>query len=603
MLPCLRGLVLLTGCLSLTVAACGEGSVIITESGDSSASAGGETTGGVTPPVSDPSTGAATPMGGTGDTGGSSSDGASSDGADDTGTTTGGEDDSSGSTGDGFCGPEDPGCGCDGVDVPDIEGMDENGDGIDGLRHCSVFVSELGGNDAASGLSPDDPVATIGRGIQIAQGFNPPRDVLIAEGVYAETVTVGAGSSLYGGYDASSWNRSVANNDTTVEAVEDRALIANDINEPTEIDGLTLVGANVGGSGDATYGVWVRDSPGQMLLIDHCTIVGGTGSDGNDGSDGSDGPNGVDGMNADLGLGGAGGVSACGAVGGQGGNGNICPSEDGTDGSAGGDGTMVGAGGGAGSSNCDGCFDGASPGAVGLPGAVGGSGGGGVASADIDGEFSASGFWIPPVGAAATDGLNGGGGGGGGAGGFDSDPFGCDIAPGEEPCSGGGGGGGSGGCGGDGGLPGESGGASFAVVIIDSEIEITNTDIMLGVGGNGGPGGDGGDGGTAGDFGTGAPPCPCATCGEEPEPGDNGGDGGAGGGGGGGPGGCGGMSIGIASVGMTMVTTGNVSFMGGTAGAPGMGGLGGVRGDGLAVSAPDGDSGCVGEVSDELTFP
>src|SRR5690606_37454821 len=69
---------------------------------------------------------------------------------------------------------------CDQVDQPDINGLDENGDGIDGLAGCSVFVNAATGSDLNDGLAPDDPVATIARGIEIATTFSPPRPVLVA---------------------------------------------------------------------------------------------------------------------------------------------------------------------------------------------------------------------------------------------------------------------------------------------------------------------------------------------------------------------------------------------------------------------------------------
>ncbi|MCH9681233.1 MAG: hypothetical protein K0V04_07365, partial [Deltaproteobacteria bacterium] len=341
----------------------------------------------------------------------------SSGGLDETGTTETGMVDSSGSgssSGDPLCGPDDPGCGCDGIDEPDVAGMDDNGDGIDGLAFCSVFVSTLGGNDGNDGLSTDEPVATLARGIEVSQSFSPPRPVLVAEGTYVETVTLGNGTSLYGGYDASSWTRDLKNNDVVILATEDRAIIANDIDEPTEIDGFTVLAIDVVAAGASTYGLWVTDASPGMLRVDYCTVMAGSAGAGADGADGSSGPPGGNGTDALLGNGGQGGASACGAVGGDGGAGDVCPSQDGDPGQAGGDATMVGAGGPAGSSNCAGCFDSASPGSPGFGGGVGANGTAGQAAADDDGDFSMAGLWLPPLATAGTDGANGGGGGGGG---------------------------------------------------------------------------------------------------------------------------------------------------------------------------------------------
>ncbi|MCA9655619.1 MAG: hypothetical protein KC501_37260, partial [Myxococcales bacterium] len=431
----MRPLGFVLACLSLTLAACGDDS----SPGTSTTAAGGSGSTGMADGTTAASTGGpmgTTAMGGTGDSG--SSSGTSTGMADGgSGTTEGGSE----STGEGLCMPDEPGCGCDGIDVPDIDGLDENNDGIDGLAYCSVFVSALGGDDGNGGLSPDAPVATLARGIEIAQGFDPPRAVLVAEGTYVETVTVGNGTSMYGGYDASSWTRNLQTNTSTIEGTQARTLIANDIDLPTEIDGFTIVARDYVGGGQSTYGVWVRNAIGGLLHLDYCEIVGGTAGDGADGVDGAPGPNGGDGMPADQGTPGAGGASMCGATGGTGGHGDVCPSENGLPGSAGGDPTAVGAGGSAGSSNCDGCFDGASPGSLGGSGAVGSNGMAGTAGSDDDGSFGVMGLWQAATGSDASFGFNGGGGGGGGAGGFDSDPFGCEIDGSSGPCSGGGGGG------------------------------------------------------------------------------------------------------------------------------------------------------------------
>lgn len=585
-----------SACVLLALTACGDDGGPGTSAAGTSSSGGTSTGEGTsTGPAGSTSTAVVDDSGeGTTTTTDGSSGGSSSDG-----TSSGGDS----TTGEPLCGPEDPGCGCDGIDVPDVEGLDENGDGIDGLRYCSVFVSALGGDDANDGLSLDAPVATLAAAIAISQGFDPPRPVLVAEGSYVGTVTVGNGTSLYGGYDASSWNHDLATNEVTVLGTEARALIADDIDAPTEIDGLTITAIDAAGPGESTYGIWVRNAPGGVLSFDHVVVVAGAAGAGEDGTAGATGANGAAGSPAGGGAGGAGGGSACGAVGGHGGAGNVCPSQSGQPGQAGGDPTGVGTGGSAGSSNCDGCFDEATAGGAGAPGSVGANGPAGMAPGDGAGAFSLNGLWLPPVGVDGGDGHNGGGGGGGGAGGFDSDPVGCDIALGEEPCSGGGGGGGSGGCGGDRGTLATAGGGSFALVVIDSEIQVTNAELLLGTGGDGGVGGDGGNGGSGGGFGLGAPPCACAICGEEPQPGAAGAGGGGGGGGAGGPGGCGGAVVGIASVGATTVDTSGVSFMGGAPGAAGAGGQGGVRADGFGTTAPDGPTGCAGLLADEQSYP
>ena len=126
---------------------------------------------------------------------------------DDSGTTSG-----SGSSGGESSSTGEPVEACMQMDDPDINGQDENGDGIDGLAGCSVFVNTASGSDLNSGLATDDPVATIARGIEIAASFSPPRPVLVAEGTYNETVNLDSGVSLFGGYSrAMGWARANTN--------------------------------------------------------------------------------------------------------------------------------------------------------------------------------------------------------------------------------------------------------------------------------------------------------------------------------------------------------------------------------------------------------
>ncbi|MCA9709663.1 MAG: hypothetical protein KDK70_27745, partial [Myxococcales bacterium] len=254
-----------------------------------SGSASGTTSGGGSGSSTDAtSTGPDQTTAGSAEGSATTTDGSSSTGGLDSTTTE--PDDGSSSSGEPACAPEDLDCGCDEIDVPDVAGDDANGDGIDGLATCSVFVSQLGGDDGNTGLSMREPVATLARAIEISQAFDPPRPVLVAEGLYVETVVVGNGTSLYGGYDASTWSRNILANEVTIQGTEARTIIAQDIDRPTELDGLTVVGMDVVGmdmvgGGASTYAVWVRDAAGGLLHLDYCTVVAGTAGDGADGAD------------------------------------------------------------------------------------------------------------------------------------------------------------------------------------------------------------------------------------------------------------------------------------------------------------------------------
>lgn len=530
-------------------------------------------------------------------TGGDESTGESGKASD--GTTTG-SDEGDGSTGAGTTGGETV-CGEANDDQPDINGLDENDDGIDGVACAAVFVNGSTGSDLNDGLELDDPVATISRGIEIAATFDPPRMVLVAAGTYQERIDLSSGVDVFGGYDPTSWERNLTLNETVIAGTGERTIVALNLQEATELDGFTVEGRDFVSNGESSYAVWVRDVPDGLLTLDYLTIVAGDGGDGDDGDDGNAGAAGGDGQSGGVGSGGSGGLSSCGAEGGQGGSAFGCGNSPGMPGQAGNAPTGIGSGGANGGNECSGniiggCDDSGGDGSVGNDGSTGLDGNGGTTGAPPQGTFGGDGFWIPPQPGAATPGDNGGGGGGGGAGGTDNDPFTCG---GDQDVGGGGGGGGAGGCGGEAGVAGGAGGGSFALVAINSSIAVRNTEILLGAAGDGGDGGNGGDGGLRGGFGEGAGG---DSGGADPGSGARGGRGGFGGAGGGGAGGCGGSAIGIVRVGGALVAINNVSFDGGSAGSPGVGGQGGLHPDGSALRAPSGQNGCVGVVEDQREY-
>lgn len=572
------------GLLSLGAAACGD------DSGVRATSFGGMTSDTTSGGGSESSTGLVTSITTVGTTMES-----------DSGTTTGGLD----TTDDGTQVDESTGVAgepCDDMDIPDINGLDENGDGIDGLLGCSVFVNQMVGSDLNDGTAIDDPVATIQRGIEISQTYDPPRMVLVAAGNYQETVNLNSGVSIYGGYDPDTWDRDVYGNVTQITGQGPRTIIAESLATFVELDGFTINAASYASGAQSTYAVWVRDIPDNLLQIDYCTINAGDAGNGSDGANGSNGEDGGHGGNATGTTPGPGGTSACNAIGGNGGAGQPCPASGGLSGQAGGDPTPVGDGGPPGASDCSGaCNDEMPNGSPGLPGYAGINGSGSQTAIDVEGTFANDGFWVGPQGTNATRGHHGSGGGGGGAGGYDYDRgFFCSISGSGQDGGGGGGGGGAGGCGGEAGLAGQAGGGTFGVVGVLSSIAIRNSSINLGSGGNGGNGGSGGNGGVPGAGGNGANGA--WSNGGEPGNGREGREGGGGGGGGGGQGGCGGASVGIARVDATSISINNVSFHGGTAGSGGTGGPGGIRADGLNLQAPAGQTGCQGFTADQADF-
>jgi hypothetical protein len=486
---------------------------------------------------------------------------------------------------------------CSEVDEPDVNGLDANGDGIDGVLCRAVFVSASVGSDLNEGLAQDEPVATIARGIEIAQTYDPPRMVLVAAASYVETVNMDSGVGVFGGYNPTDWARDHVANETEIVATENRAVIAQNLELATELDGFTIHALDYVDDGQSSYGVWVRDTPEGLFTLEYCTVDAGSGGAGDDGPNGLAGDDGGSGEAAMGSAPGPGGTSSCNAVGGDGDTGAGACVEGvqthGEDGSAGGDSTPVGAGGASGADRCGGCDDEGVPGNDGGVGQPGINGSGALSSDESAGTFAGDGLWFPPAGADASRGENGSGGGGGGSGGIDEDGFFCGSS---DQNGGGGGGGGSGGCGGAPGSTGQAGGGTFAIVLVNSSITVRNVDLDLANGGAGGDGGEGGDGGTPG---TGAAGW---ITGNEAGDGGAGRDGGGGGGGGGGAGGCGGASVGIAVVGNSDVGLTNVSFNGGLGGSGGAGGEGGIRVAEGNLPAPAGDDGCDGFRADQHAY-
>ncbi|HEY3357582.1 MAG TPA: hypothetical protein VGQ83_30300 [Polyangia bacterium] len=479
-------------------------------------------------------------------------------------------------------------------DKPDHDFTDSNCDGIDGTIALSIFVAPPPfGNDANPGTMLA-PVASIAKGIELA---TPQKlDVLIAVGLYYETVTLVSGVSLYGGYDPeSNWQRvhhsaiaaSVVMGGTTALKAQDLAL-------ETHVELLDIRSTKPTDPGASSYGVLVLDSPGPVVIAD-CYVVAADGTDGTAGTDGTGGFWGTVGKDAVVAAHGAGGESGCGAYGGNGADGvsGTVAGHQGssgvqvTGGGIGGPGGGAGAGGSCSTTSSLPGQPGSAPAMAGGPGAPGPNGAAGAAF----GTFDASGSYLPPGGGdGAGSGYPGGGGGGGGSGGGTAHgtSFGCLNC--SSLTSGGGGGGGGSGCGGGPGKGGGGGGSSFGVIIANSTAVVQATTIYTGRGGAGGKGGAGGIGGNGGAGGAGAPGEYGSSCnGQHAGAGGNGSAGGAGGRGGGAAGGTGGGSVCVVYKGVTPTVANNTCTNGGA----GVGGTGGTNG---TASAPNGSAGLAADL-------
>ncbi|GMV39841.1 MAG: hypothetical protein AMXMBFR64_15570 [Myxococcales bacterium] len=474
----------------------------------------------------------------------------------------------------GVLAPCDPMEGAEAEDEPDPSGLDSDCDGLDGTVALGVFVDGVGGKAGNPGTR-EEPLKTIAQGIAAAQAAQRPH-VYVSQGIYAETVELQAGISLFGGYSAKNgWGRSKSY--VTQIQGGSVAVRAEGIGVPTILDGFTITSANTGGSGASSIGVLISGSTGVELRYN--TIEAGAGGAGAAGAPGSQGATAGTGTGGQSGcengtacigicgscakpVGGAAGTSPCGAAGGKGGDGGDSGGKGGDGGKGGG--LNGGAGGPGGAKTQNG-----TAGTKGGPGAPGqhGAGGGEL------GEFTATGYFGAGGAPGGAGGAGSGGGGGGGGGG---DEAGCFTLSWCKTYGSSGGGGGGGGCGGTPGGAGGGGGGSFGVLVYGGKPALLGNAIASGAGGTGGAGGQGGLGGSGGPGGPGGAKGDQDSQGVGLQGGDggNGGAGGAGGGGGGGPS----VAV-VCSGGAAPVLSGNQLTAGfggaggGSAGNPGAKGL------------------------------
>jgi hypothetical protein len=440
------------------------------------------------------------------------------------------------------------------ADMPDLNFVDQNCDGIDGDISDSVFVTQnnnlLGGG---TGLSPDDPIHDFDAAQQLA--LNTNRSWVLIE---SESFTAGANllsdANIAGGYI-----NGFASRYSEIQTILNVPTTGTELNQSTNPMTYQLIKImaqhSILPTNESSYALTVRDVMDLNLeLVELVSANGGDGSTGQVGVSGNNGGNGGAGGNGVENDGGvcdtntrpnrgARGSSSCSEAGGQGG----VPGLGTGNGSTGGfsESGSVGAPGGAGDQN-------GSSALTPQPGNVGNVGNPGLSF----GLFTESDY-LPAngfTGTFGTDGLGGGGGGGGGGGNNFCDSYG-----------GAGGGGGGGGCAGGGGGGGSGGGASIALRLINSIINIQDSLLKTGNGGNGGNGGQGGNGGIGGIGGNGGNGEDDSGAGGRGANGSNGGDGGQGGGGGGG------STIGIACLDGSIVTMTDTTIetnSGGSGGSP-----------------------------------
>jgi hypothetical protein len=555
------------------------------------------------------------------------------------------------------CRAGDTNAACDGSDWYDLNGVPDDGCELK-LDPDAIYVStsDVGAlNQQGCGRGPrgtgangaNYPCKTItyGLGEAARQGVNRGK-VLVADGLYVESLTLVAGKQVLGGYRADTWERNVAATNTsvrgpTVVAGHSKTIIADAITTATVFEGFIVYGGTTFAAGQNSYAFWLRGS-NQNLQVKNNIVFGGNGGDGQAGAAGAGGANGGSGQvgeravittsfdscttqanqpgnvpqcfdaagNLVAGACGAGGTNTCGgeAVSGGAGRGAICPAfntqqSTGTAGSAAANGGAAGGGGAGGydrvSLDC-GAFGTGGFNATAAAGTDGGRGDdrdGGTGCSAVAGSVTSN-EWLGNSGGDGSTGRHGGGGGGGGAGGGADVTIDCQGGETTRDSLGGsGGGGGAGGCGGTAGAGGKAGGGAFVFFVTNNAQvaaanlpTITGNTVTRGTGGKGGNGGVGGKGGTGGDGGAGG--AIAGRFGYAMGQGGRGGQGGDGGHGGGGGGGCGGVSYGVYVhnfSGAPTYHTGNTFVVSGAGGVGGGGGAspGTSGGNGTAGTSAD----------------
>jgi len=422
-----------------------------------------------------------------------------------------------------------------------------------------VFVTPEGTDDGNGIGDLDNPFGNITNAIGFAQGMTPPGKVYVSAGDYKLQLTVAKGITMCGGYDhTDEWRRKPGTYVSKIFWDGDQqwaviAMKAFGITLPTTIDGFLVVAGDAVEEGHSSIAMYVLNSSGG-LTVSNCRFESGSGTDGVDGIPGQPGQSASDGGSGCVGscVGSSGG-SFCGRHGGQGGYAGY-GTGDGGNGHKG-----YGAGGGQGGQGGEGDYGY-------MNGGDGQDGSNGCPAANCQGvPEPGSGYtWVNgrylagsgENGASGAPGIGGGGGGGGG-GDEEHNMFETDYFYGGS-----GGGGGGGGCPGTGGTGGQGGGSSIAMLVYNSNVQVSGCKFTSGDGGAGGDGGGGGLGGTGGDGGQGA-------YSSEAGNGGDGGKGGKGGDGSGGGGGAGGLAYGMAIAGLMTPTCENLSFVIGGVGGPG----------------------------------
>ncbi|HWU86983.1 MAG TPA: DUF1565 domain-containing protein, partial [Kofleriaceae bacterium] len=198
------------------------------------------------------------------------------------------------------------------VDVPDGDYVDADCDGIDGDIAHAFFVSPAG-TDTGTGTRLD-PFLTIGHAVAQAAADPVRRQVLVAAGTYAESVTVPDGVGVFGQYDpAAGWARSPSASTIIASPTSIGVRVANTTAEGY-LEGLIIRTANAGGGASSARAVLLQHL-GAAFHVRHNRLEAGRGANGLSGANGASGAGGAGGGPGAFGGGGGGGAPAAGCGG------------------------------------------------------------------------------------------------------------------------------------------------------------------------------------------------------------------------------------------------------------------------------------------------
>ncbi|MBK6578177.1 MAG: hypothetical protein IPG17_18650 [Sandaracinaceae bacterium] len=167
--------------------------------------------------------------------------------------------------------------------------VDENCDGIDGVIGDALFV-RAGAAPGGTGTRAQ-PFATVGAALAAFQASTKAY-ILVATGIYTESVTLVQGVELHGGYSSDFSRRNIVSFPTVIAPLAPApgtytaAIFASSITGPSEtvVSGFVLRGYDVAytpasGPGGATYAAHITDSDDSLALVNN-RIVGGEGGRG-----------------------------------------------------------------------------------------------------------------------------------------------------------------------------------------------------------------------------------------------------------------------------------------------------------------------------------